>query len=478
MLSKDSTFKKSIPQPWTVVDLGITAALALIAFFLYKMLAQNYQTLVGFDTHNNVLFGLDQLDAMRGWVDKHKGVHPLVLLIVVPLCNVLASIAGTYANGLSLFCGLIGGATVATFYFLVRLIVERNAALALAAFFIVSMNQLFFASLADTYELAALSLMPSFILLILCVKRKKLYFPYWVLAGIFSFGITITSSIQTGICFCMALFYLKDRKLAFKTIVAFPVIILSLGVILSLIQVKLFPKAQKFYQPHAIHHELQYVKLDILNQPGMVMNELVKNFFIYSFVGQDPVSKRYVPGVRVKLDYYKAPLNFSWVAKAAGLLWLILFSRGILISLKEHTFRHLTITAFLCILSNLVLFSFFNIRELYLYTSIFSFITLLLMVSHNTFQHRYSLWAWWLMVVLMSINNIGVHLRIIDTYGIDTNENINSQRDAWRYYPGNGDPGTPWMGSDFDDSSWTKSPSGYGYGNYDVATINDTMEGS
>jgi hypothetical protein len=50
--------------------------------------------------------------------------------------------------------------------------------------------------------------------------------------------------------------------------------------------------------------------------------------------------------------------------------------------------------------------------------------------------------------------------------------------DDWRYFKGNTEPGAGWKNSGFDDSSWLKGPSGFGYGDGDDnTTLSDMQNG-
>ena len=459
-------------------DVIITTLFGLGSGFLYYFLAQNYQTIVGFHFDDNIYFGLDQLDAFAGWVTNHKGIHPLLLFIVVPLSNLLAFFTGSYESGLMVFCGLIGGLTSAGFYLLLRLILSRHPSIILNSFFILSMNQLFFAALADTYELVAFSLILIFILMILCLKNQKLYFPIWLIAGLFAFSITITSAIQVAICFSVVLFSLKDRCLALEKLIVFPITILVLGFVLSLFQVWIFPGAQHFFQPDVYNHEMQYVKPHILTHPIQTIIEIFKSIFIYSFIGQDPKIVSFKPGVHVMMVYYKTITSFGWFGILSIVLWLIIFFRGIFFNLKDKSNQFIFWTSAIGTLSNLVLFSIFNTEEIYLYSPHFSFITILLMVHPHVFKGRLPLIAGWVLLVFLAINNFGVQSRLMDKYRVENHNTIINKGEMWRYFPGVENPGESWTSLDYDDSSWQNGPSGFGYGDGDDATKLPDMQGN
>jgi hypothetical protein len=50
--------------------------------------------------------------------------------------------------------------------------------------------------------------------------------------------------------------------------------------------------------------------------------------------------------------------------------------------------------------------------------------------------------------------------------------------DAWGYFKGLREPPAGWNGLGFDDTSWSRGPSGFGYGDDDDATVLSDMEGS
>jgi hypothetical protein len=69
-----------------------------------------------------------------------------------------------------------------------------------------TMSHLFFSVFPESRTLQICSIIPTYIIFLNSLRDKKLYFNYWVFAGVFSFGITITNFSTTLVCFIVALF--------------------------------------------------------------------------------------------------------------------------------------------------------------------------------------------------------------------------------------------------------------------------------
>jgi hypothetical protein len=281
-----------------------------------------------------------------------------------------------------------------------------------------------------------------------------------------------------AICFSIVLFSLKDRQLTIKTLIVFPIIMLIGGLVLSLFQAWIFPGAQHFFQPDVYDHEMQYVKPLILAQPILTLIEIFKSIFIYSFIGQDPKIVSFKPGIHVMMVYYKTVANFGWFGILSIALWLTLLFRGIVFNLKDRANQLIFWAAAIGTLSNLILFSIFNTKEIFLYSPHFSFITILLMVHPHVFKGRLPLAAGWILIVFLILNNFGVQSRLMAKYRAEDHTTIIDKGDMWRYFPGVENPGESWASLEFDDSLWLEGPSGFGYGDGDDATILPDMQGN
>lgn len=238
------------------IALGLLLGIAFSCF--YFSIAQDYRTFAGYTVYDNVLFGADHVDALEGWIGKHKGTHPLLPLIVVPLSNLFQSLCGSYELGLAAMSGCIGGLAVLLFYALTRMLVERIPSVLLATLFGVSMNQMVFSGLPDTYVLVAISVMPSFMLLIHDLRHSTVSRRLWIAAGVFAFAITITTVVQMMLRLAVALVSRYCiKRLALTSALRIGLTSLALGTLLVFLQHSLYPDSQLFYDLGVYEYEAE-----------------------------------------------------------------------------------------------------------------------------------------------------------------------------------------------------------------------------
>ena len=458
-------------------DLVWALLLGLSFSVFYVGIAQDYRTLDGYAVYDNVLFGADHVDALKGWISKHKGTHPLLPLLVVPLSKLFGMICGSYELGLAVLSGCIGGVAIVMFYSLVRMLVPRLPSVILTLLFGFSWNQMVFSGLPDTYILVAMSIMPSFMLLVHGLRTGKVPVILWVIAGLLAFSITITTMVQMVICLAVVLI-VKHR--AVRPVLAYGVGItagaVAVATVLVLIQHAIYPGSQLFYESYVYDHEMQYLTPLIAAHPGAVADELIKSFWLFNFVGQDPLVIRHVPGLRVELMYYRAVVDYRWLEFAAVVPWLLVYLWAAFRTFHDRSQRPFTIAAWLCVGSHLALHSFFSTDELFLYAPHYSFIVLLTAVSPATTVGRYAKVAWVFVALMIGAANYQVHARMIERYGGDMPSWLISDDAEWRYFLGTKEPGDGWSGLVFDDGSWLTGKAGFGYGDGDDQTVLDMKD--
>ena len=458
-------------------DILWALALGLMFSVLYIRVAQDYRTMAGYTVYDNVLFDADHCDALKGWISKHKGTHPLLPLFAVPVSAVFGRVCGSYELGLAVMSGCIGGFSVILFFSLCRMRVERLPAVAVTALFGVSMNQIVFSGIPDTYILVAISIMPSFMLLLYGLRSGKIPILLWICAGVSAFSITITTLAQMAIC--LAALIIVTRR-SFRQLIIYGVGICSasiaVGTLLVLIQHALFPDAQLFFRPDVYEYEMQYLTPLIVEHPGAVADELIKSFFLFNFVGQDPLVIRHEPGLRVELVYYRASVEYGWLAMAAVVPWLLLYTWGAFKTAYHGTNRAFIVTAWLCVGSHLVLHAFYSTDELFLYAPHYSFIVLLTAVSPASTAGKYAPGCWIAVVLLMGASNLQTHTQMIDNFGGSMPSWLVAPDAEWRYLPGKSAPDPSWQYLGFDDSAWSTGRAGFGYGDDDDTTVLSDMQ--
>ncbi len=398
----------------------ITATTLFLVFFtVYFQIGQAYRDMPGYSRHINIFFGADHVDALKGWVPNHKGIHPLVLLVTLPISWVLSQLLPTYELAMIVFAAGTGGVAIVLIFITLRMLLGRvNVAAGVSAFYGLSMSQVVFGCIPDTYELSIISLVPTYVLTFLCLKNKKLYFPFWAVAGVMSFGITITNSIQTALCLCVVLSVVKSGGERIKKFLLFGALVGIAGLGLNLVQKGLIPEAQLVFKPDVYDHEMEYTSNLLLENPLFVAKEIGKNFFLYSYIGQFPRATKFVEDVWLKLVYYKAEVEYGWLALTAVILWLGLYLRGLLYNLRDESDRWFTIAMLLSFGANMGLHSIYGTSEIFLYTPHFSLAVLLAGVSANNTRGIVVWGGWWLLAILTGLNNLDVVQQMLEKFAV------------------------------------------------------------
>ncbi|MBE9125821.1 MULTISPECIES: hypothetical protein [unclassified Coleofasciculus] len=363
-----------------------------------------------------VFFGADYWEwTLLKWEAYHKGSHPLILLIVVPLGYLINSlIKSTEVSGIILnsFFGALAVLLSSVFFW--NLTKKYLETILLSIVFGLSMSQLVFSVVPESYTLAGCSIITTYILFLLSLQRKKLYFQYWIIIGIFSFGVTITNFIQTLICFIGVRYTLTKRKIATNTL-SYIAFVIILCFCLTLLQKKLFPLAKYFFLTSTASTQLEYVKTNLLNQPLSVIWELIKHFLLVNFWGSSPFTGVVNLGNsnRLVLGFFQQPLDYSFVGYIGLSMWIALLIIGFYKNFLTGRKSIYIVVLSSAVFYNMVLHSFFGVEEMFLYTCHFTFPVLLLAVNHSVLEKNYIKLGLILLIILMGINNLSCMAQIL-----------------------------------------------------------------
>ena len=394
----------------------IVAGLSAVFFTIYYQLGRAFTEMPGYYDYGDIFFGLDHLEAIRGWVKYHKGTHPLILLIAIPAGWLLKLVFGSYETGMAVFGAAAGGASVASVYLALRLLSGRTAAaLPASVFFGVSMSQLIMGPLADTYTLVTISLIPTYVLTLWCLRKKRVRFPLWAAAGILSFAVTITSTIQTGLCLGVVHAAAEGKKGLIKRLAAFSAVVLAAGLSLSLVQKQIIPDAELFFMPAVYEREMRFTSKIALESPGLAAREIGKNFVFYAFIGDEPRATTFKPG-RLSIVYFQSPLSYRVIGGCAAALWIALFLFGLRLGVRRPDSRLFIAAAALSLAANAGIHAVYSMDELFLYTPHFAFLMLFLCLNKDSAQTRWVPAAWWLLAGLTAANNLWVVRDFLDKY--------------------------------------------------------------
>jgi hypothetical protein len=387
--------------------------LAGFFFIIYLTLASIFNQ-PAFDV-DDIFFDSDGLLwRMRFTTDLYRdyywrSVHPFVLLIIRPLVSATAF----FLKGDTLFAGIVlvalAGALCVflTWYFVNHMTGNPLYALLVASLFGASASHLVFGSLIETYIFLATVVL---IFLVLLLKDRPL--PALVLAGLLSFGITISNFVQTAIAF---LFVKRD----FKQWVKYGLIVGALVIPLALLNNLVYPDSQPyFFVPSNLT-----VESDNTFSPSITRGAAVlRVMFLHSIVAPDPlILEEEIPFLKVWI--FKAnPLRVGEYETLFGTLlafaWIGLLLLGGFLFLKKfrkHDQRF-TLAFILILLFNFVLHLRYG-KDVFLYSTNWTYaIILFLSLAWRDLADRR--WFQILLLVFLALlmaNNSRLILTMLET---------------------------------------------------------------
>jgi hypothetical protein len=309
-------------------------------------------------------------------------VHPIFLLLVNLPGSLLTLITNSSQLSAQIIIVFAGSLCVALSYILFFIIGKNKInAFLLSIMFGFSSAQIIFSSIPESSSISALSLMPTYFVFLLSLKRKKVNFLYWSIAGICAFGITATNFIQTIICYMVALISMKSplskKDLIFK-FTNFAGFCILVAAVLSLIQKVIYPYSSIFFLPSAQMDERHFMSLLIFQRPFLVLLEVVKSLFLMNVSSPLPNLNLY-HGVVYPFATFLFSWNYStyaWVG--IGLLIFLYFLAIYKLFHIRDEYRPFFIGIGACIAFNFIFHCFYGVMmdeiELYLYCGNFTFL--------------------------------------------------------------------------------------------------------
>jgi hypothetical protein len=298
-------------------------------FIVYLMLASIFNQ-PAFDV-DDIFFDSDTLLwRMRFTTENYRdyywrSVHPFVLIIIRPLISLLALLLkGDTLHAAFVLVALTGALCVFLAWYFVKYITGNPLyALLIACLLGASASHLVFSSLIETYIFLA-ALMLAFLVLLL--KDKPLF--ALAMAGMLSFGITITNFFQTAIAFILMK---KDFKQWFKYGLIVGVFVIPLTLLSNII----YPESQPyFFVPSSLTTEVDNVFVPTIARGVAILRVM----FLHSIVAPDPlILEEEIPFLKVWI--FKAnPMQLSeyntWFDTVLAFAWLGLLLAGGFLFLK------------------------------------------------------------------------------------------------------------------------------------------------
>lgn len=393
-------------------------------FYLGFLLSQT-KAFSGF----NILFEYDTprvIGDIASFSSNHgrTSIHPIYVLLVNPLGCSLSYLIHSKLLAAVIINSFFGAASVVLAFIFFR-IFSRNYfdSLLLSGIFGLSMSQLITGAVPETFSLAILSLMITYILFLVDSEKKNLHFRLWVLAGIFSLGITTTNFMQTLICFISITICLpKDNtKKLFNLINIFifvATVVFAVG-LLAIIQKMIYRSATLFFLPKSFGEEICRLSPFIILHPFQMITQVFKHFFFVNVIGPLPflhTTGRIIPSI-----HFYDSWNYLLVGWLGTILWLGFLCVGVFKNLRENKEKHLFFTGILsCLLFNMILHSFYGIikerPELFIYTSHFTFLVLIYLSNYAPLKKVPVRICLVVLLLLVGSNNLIIMSKIINIY--------------------------------------------------------------
>ncbi|MBE7432932.1 MAG: hypothetical protein HS100_03385 [Anaerolineales bacterium] len=286
---------------------------AALFFSVYFLLASIFnQPIFRFD---DIFFDTDsKLYRMRFGTEHYQDyyertVHPYVLIIVRPWVWMISLfLKGDMLYGAFIVTALTGALCVFLVWFFVKE-TTRNPLYAslIAALFGASTSQLAFGSLIENYIFLGAA---ALIFIVLLLKDKPLHM--LVVAGLVSFGITISNIAQTVIAHFMV-------KRSIPQLIKYGMIVGALVIPLNLLNNFIYPKAHPYLWEVST---LQYEEKNVFEPTLQRANYLGRVMLLHSFVSPDPLLlKEDIPFLKVwmfRAALKKVPLQIARYETSLG----------------------------------------------------------------------------------------------------------------------------------------------------------------
>ena len=289
---------------------------------------------------------MQRISAPHGYNLEMRGPHPFAYFIFRPLGWLLNLFTQNHGLSAILLNTLAGALCVfMAWLFIKRQFQDSIYALLIASLLGLSTAHIFFGSVVETYIFSAAALIG--FVLILQKRTDSLFAP--VTMSVITFGITFTNFVQNFIGFVVALFSRSEPwslKMFFgrvKKIVRFACLVLSFGILISLIHAAWYPSSKLFFLLSSAQTEEAFA-YSIFQEPawraiGRVIL-LVRTILLYTVIAPRPyVFLKEVGGTFPRFNFFKiAPETFSYssyngLGKVLVLVWIVLLLTAIVLFL-------------------------------------------------------------------------------------------------------------------------------------------------
>ncbi len=339
----------------------------------------------------------------------YRSVHPFVLLIIRPLVLFVSFfLKGDTLSAAFLLTAFSGALCVfLAWYFVKHTTGNSFHAVLIASLLGASAAHLVFGSLIETYIFLAAVMM---IFIVLLLRKSSLFL--LIVAGLASFGITITNFIQTGIAF---FFVRRD----FKQLVKYGLIVGALVIPLTLLNNFVYPNSQPyFFIPSSLVAEADNTFAPSVSRAQAVLRVM----FLHSVVAPEPlILDEEIPFLKVwifKADPMRLAEYETWLGLSLALAWLALMVFGAALFLKnikkgDHQYAFSFI---LILLFNFALHLRYG-KDLFLYSTnwTYAIILFLALAWKEVSDRRWFQFILLVFITLLLLNNSQLFLTMLST---------------------------------------------------------------
>lgn len=381
LLARRSNFRQTRLYQFVEANLG-GLVLAALFFSIYFLIASIFNQPVF--NYDDIFFDADsKLYRFRFGTEQYRDyyertVHPYVLIIVRPwVWMVSLSLKGDMLYGAFIVTALTGALCVFLVWYFVKETTRNSTyALLIAGLFGASTSQLAFGSLIENYIFLAAA---ALVFIILLLKDKPMYM--LVVAGLVSFGITVSNIAQTVAAHLMV-------KRNIPQLIKYGLIVAAFIVPLNLLNNFIYPGAHPYLWKVST---LQYEEKNVFTPSLQRANFLGRVMLLHSFIAPEPlILKEDIPFPKVwmfRAALKNVPLQISRYETVLGnalvAAWLGFVALGGVLFLK-NLFKHDNRFSFAFILTLLFFFALHMRygRDVFLYSANWTYaITLLLALA-------------------------------------------------------------------------------------------------
>jgi hypothetical protein len=350
----------------TVRDFMLVAILVLLSAGLYGGLA--YRLAQGvYSDYYNLAFDFDPVRmvwALAGTPPDFLGIkHPFVVLLR-PLAWPLLMVGMSPKEAVGLIMASFGAAKVALcFIFLRKALIEWPIAAALTLLFIVTGTQIFTSIITETYGVAAFSIMLTWVIAQARIVDANRFRRLRYVAGVLTFGTTITNVVQTFIAEMLVSWRWEGLKRAIRRCIIFG-IVLTIPIVILSVAVWYNPLREELRDPVLA---LKHVLWQNTKGPHTGIGQVLRTFFLLSFVS--PVYSWLMLPEGINMRDFRE-YAFPFPGQIAAPLWLVFCAVGTVAGFCHRGYRIIALGLAAALAFNLLFHLDFQFRgSLYIYTA-------------------------------------------------------------------------------------------------------------